>query len=179
MHEMPPFAEGVEQGAGEELKMSTTPPIFIHGGFLPSLESLHGWRSQYERIYRWHGKLKTEGDLDSYISFFVNCHALKDWLEQCGEFAKGELDALMDGDWYMSLCRDLCNRSKHLVIDRRVSVDRNWSICLEYRGADNPSEMVVLAGGKKVDLAVLPGACLAFWKRVLAERGLLDSDTVP
>jgi hypothetical protein len=52
-------------------------PIFIHGGFLPSLESLYGWRSQYERILRWRERLGADGDLDSYMSFFVNSRPLQ------------------------------------------------------------------------------------------------------
>ena len=51
-----------------------------------------GWQSQYERVKRWHARVKTIGiaqtdaedtqrEHDDVYAFFQSCYYLKDWLE--------------------------------------------------------------------------------------------------
>jgi hypothetical protein len=37
---------------------------------LPSLESLFAWQSQFERITRWHGRLRRQPGLDMLLTVF-------------------------------------------------------------------------------------------------------------
>jgi hypothetical protein len=46
--------------------------IFLrHPQELPSLESLYGWHSQYERMLRWHERLKENNSLDYLLTYFL------------------------------------------------------------------------------------------------------------
>lgn len=145
---------------------------------LPSLESLFGWYSQYERVVRWRERLRSDGSLDILITFFLHCYALRDWLAHSSEVRQREIDAAIKNDFSMSLCRDLCNRSKHLVLLKKASIDANFSIAREYRGKIRPPSVVVMAGGRKIDLLEVVDNCLAFWKDFLGSRGMLDSEAL-
>lgn len=153
-------------------KAETPRPIFLRStGGLPSLESLHGWESQYERILRCREKLREDQSLDMFLTFFLNCYALRDWLVTSNTIPQHEIDEQIQADFFFSLCRDICNRSKHLVLSR-PSVDANFFICREYRGPDQPPALVVCADGKNTDLGDLAGKSIEFWDRVLTARGL-------
>jgi hypothetical protein len=139
--------------------------------WLPSLESLFGWHSQYERMMRWHDRLKRDPSLDLLLTFFLNCYALRHWLAKSSTLAAHVVDAEIDKSFPMRLCRDLCNRSKHLTINR-PSVDADFAITMEYRGESRPAGIVVLAGGVKSDLHETADQCVAFWHHILPENGL-------
>ncbi len=149
-----------EKGAG--MTTSTRRIFTRHPQGLPSLESLFGWQSQYERMIRWHNQLKQDPSLDMLLTFFLNCYALRDWLINSNALAVKIIDGEINNNLAMRLCRDLCNRSKHLVIDRRPSIDANLVITREYRGASRPPGIVVLAGGVKSDLHELAHQCIVF-----------------
>jgi hypothetical protein len=93
------------------------------------------------------------------LTFFLNCYALRDWLSKSSTLAANVIDTEIDGSFAMQLCRDLCNRSKHLTISR-PSVDANFVITMEYRGKSRPAGIVVLAGGEKSDLHETAGKCV-------------------
>lgn len=148
----------------------TTRRIFLRDpNWLPSLESLFGWHSQYDRFMRWHARLKSEPTLDMLLAFFLNCYALRDWLIQSEALSRAALDERINADPAMRLCRDLCNRSKHLVLNR-ASVDAQFAILREYRGKTRPPGIVVLAEGVKSDLNEVADRCVAFCQALLAEK---------
>ena len=81
-----------------------------------------GWRVQYNRMRRWHNRIReatTVDDLyiDSVYAFFIFCFHLKDWLTADPSVARGVLDAaerLFDangGDYAMQLCQWPCCRT--------------------------------------------------------------------
>jgi hypothetical protein len=132
----------------------------------PSLESIFGWESQYERLGRWSDRLR---GTDSWR--FLNCYALRDWLVNGSVLGSEVIDAAIRADLHMGLCRDLCNRSKHLVLSK-PSVDPDFSIVRTYRGPNQPPGIVVLAGGKMINLHDVAAQCMTFWENFLQEHGL-------
>ena len=103
-------------------------------GFLWSAENIFSWRSQHDRVKRWSRRLHEFQDadfqdrLDFFLAFFVNCYALTDWFIESNSISKEEMNKLVKSNDAMRLCRDICNRSKHLKLrhrGRRHSADSN------------------------------------------------------
>jgi hypothetical protein len=137
-----------------------------------SAENVRGWRNQWERVNRWHGRLKQPvpdiDRLDTYLAFFINCYALRDWLIQSGAASKTDLDAHISKSDCMKACRDLCNRSKHFSLSD-PSFDDQFSLVREYRGKGEPTAWLVLSRGTRTELYTLAGQCLEFWDRFIEE----------
>src|SRR5580658_10920578 len=136
-----------------------------------SMENILGWGSQYDRMLRWHHRIRscpreTTSDqldvLDFYLAFFQTSYALRDWFVKSGVMQEAEIDTLIHANPALSLCRDLCNRAKHFHISR-PSVDANFSILREYRGAGQPNALSVIAGSENLDLWDVAEGCTQFW----------------
>jgi len=125
-------------------------------------------------MLRWHERLKDDASLDMLLTFFLNCYALRDWLHNSGALDGNITDIFVKGDPALSLCRDLCNRSKHLILTGRPSVDADFSIVLEYRGNIRPAGIVILAGGVKSDLHDIANQCKEAWILFLSKNNLLE-----
>lgn len=145
-------------------------------GLRLSMENVLGWRSQFNRMERWHQRLRTwssggysdQDRLDFYLAFFQSCYALRDWFVESGVVPKEEIDSLLQADRSMRLCRDVCNRSKHFRLRRPPSVDAHFSLFREYSGENRP--IGVLAGEEKRDLWDVAEGCIGFWRRFSRER---------
>jgi hypothetical protein len=144
-----------------------------------SLENIYSWKSQYERIKRWERRLITyasdnEHDpLDFYIAFFQSCYHMRDWLIKSGAMERDRIDELISSNTNMRLCRDICNRSKHLTLDRPASVDPRFSIVVEYRGRSAPMALVIVADYQKFELAGVVAGCVAFWEALVRDHDLV------
>jgi len=142
-----------------------------------SAENILSWRSQFDRLIRWSKRLEEFGTdesdqerLDFYLAFFLNCYALRDWFIQSDVLSQPEMDALINADYSMRLCRDICNRSKHLVLHHKPSVDGNFSIAREYDPFEKKNRLFIIAMGDKRDLFELTSSCVEFWKRFLLSQ---------
>ena len=143
-----------------------------------SMENILAWRSQFDRMERWYERLRVspqvpnsdQDRLDFYLAFFQSCFALGDWFSESGVIVKDEMDALIQADRSMRLCRDVCNRSKHFRLRRKPSVDGGFSILREYRGDDRPHALAIIAGEQKRDLWNVAGECVGFWQTFIRDR---------
>ena len=52
-----------------------------------TLQELEGWRGQYDRVVRWHGRVvaaanadPSPDELDCLFAFFESCFHLREWL---------------------------------------------------------------------------------------------------
>jgi hypothetical protein len=140
-----------------------------------SAENILRWRSQYNRMERWYGRLREYGDddsfqhdLDMYLTFFLNCYALRDWFSKSDVISENDMDALIQSNESMGLCRDICNRSKHLTLTRRPSVEANFSIVREFTPKGN--RLIVIYLDKRRDLMEVATACARFWDDFLKTR---------
>jgi hypothetical protein len=146
-----------------------------------SMENILGWRSQFDRMERWHGRLQPllgkqgsdQDPLDFYLAFFQSCFALRDWLVEGGLLPGSDIDKLIQADPSMRICRDVCNRSKHFRLNRPPSIDANFSILREYRGEGHANALAIIAGDEKRELWDVADHCTWFW------RNLVRSNQIP
>lgn len=133
-----------------------------------SAENILSWRSQHDRVKRWSHRLNKFGDagsfqerLDFFLAFFLNCYALRDWFINSNSISQREMDDLIQSDEAMRLCRDICNRSKHLTLNRPASTEPNFSIGREYSPSGDQFFIAYL--GNVRDLFEVAMSCVKFW----------------
>lgn len=113
--------------------------------------------------------------LDVLLTFFQNCYALRDWIQNDERAPKTDLDTLMSSSEALRICRDICNGSKHLTISH-PSIDADFSIGREYipcslvTGLPSPHRWFIVAGTEKHDVLELAGECMKTWELFLEER---------
>jgi len=86
--------------------------------------AMDSWQEQFERVKRYlqrrqdRGRQRTSYE-DDLWSFFRNCRHLKDWIKNDDTLPKDTREAIVDEvhqSGILMICRDLANRSKHLVL---------------------------------------------------------------
>ena len=152
-----------------------------------SIHKSNDWRGQYERVGRWHTRIHLAAnagtpDLEDFLfAFFQNCYHLREWTLKASAVSRSDIDKLFNASRELRVCRDICNGTKHPVVDH-PSVDPDFSIGREY-DSQVPSgfRYFIIAGGnvaepeekprfmpsEKVDLLTLADQCLAVWKSFL------------
>lgn len=105
--------------------------------------------------------------LDLYLAFFLNSYSLRDWFVKSGAISDAVLAEAIKSSPDMQLCRDLCNRSKHMSLDRKAGVDAGFSILREYRGRDRPNSLIIIAAETKRDLLDVVNGCRQFWNEFI------------
>ncbi|WP_107356376.1 hypothetical protein [Rhodopseudomonas palustris] len=149
-----------------------------------SAERILTWRSQFHRLQRWFARLAPEEKitdiekLDYYLAFFLNCYAMRDWLIQSRAISKADIDRLIFADDSMRLCRDICNRSKHLSL-KDASFDAYFQISREYIHHDETTRWFIIAASEKRDLWDLASACMNFWLQFLEAHPDLPEEPYP
>jgi len=142
-----------------------------------SLESHHGWNDLYLSLGAWperiaeavNGSNRERDERDFYLSFFVQCHSLRDWSIKSGTLDKELIDKLIQSCDCMVLCRDIANRYKHLKINK-PGMDADWSLWADYDEAGEP--LNITAKGKTWLAWDLMIECLSFWEMVAAAYNL-------
>jgi len=138
-----------------------------------SAENILSWRSQHDRLKRWSHRLHEFGDassfqerLDFFLAFFLNCYALRDWFINSNSISQTEMDNLIQSDEAMRSCRDICNRSKHLTLNRPASTEPNFSIARECTPSGDRFFIAYLDSIR--DLFEVAMSCVKFWDDFLA-----------
>ena len=112
--------------------------------FAPDRFEQEGWRGQLARVERWQeralcaireGKPYPE---DYIYAFCQNAYHLRDWLQNSGTADQRDLDALMARTPALKLCRDVCNGSKHFVLDQRRTSTDHIELMREYIPPTHP-----------------------------------------
>jgi hypothetical protein len=152
-----------------------------------------GWQDQRTRVGRWHKRLAAirrgippdmsqAEALDDVYAFFMNCYHLRDWIIKSGFREQTAVDAFVEGDLALRLCRDICNGLKHFRIHAKGASAPNWSTATVF-----PSTMVravpvpaagrepipderweITTGADNIDMFDLADRCLAAWDGFLA-----------
>lgn len=143
-----------------------------------------GWENQFARMLRWYekvkearGKLARNGklsafDIDDIFAYFQNCYYLREWLLKDRAITQPSLDSLFKTSKPLQICRDICNGTKHLTIDR-PSIDKNFSIGREALPWGGDEHYYAYIGGDRHDLFDLVNSCQQEWTDFLALQGLL------
>jgi hypothetical protein len=150
-------------------------------GSYQSAESIFGWEPSYlslpvwmDRIREAHSSGNRERDeLDYYMCFFTQCFSLKDWMVHQGVIDAATINSLFEGHDEMRICRDICNRYKHLTISK-PSIDAHWEIKRSARPfTDGKWDWIIhFGGGKRRELWGLMTKCIEFWESCVAAFGL-------
>lgn len=156
------------------------------------------WKAQLDRLQRWYERIgpnraRQSGSVDPEIyrddvyAFFQNCHHLKDWLikdpsfrrsNEVESYIKKKVESYINNDSNLRLCADLCNGSKHFVLDK--SPRSGASRCLDSRietttlTAHECSQTIRLIvesdSGESKDAYELATACLESWKSFIGSQ---------
>jgi hypothetical protein len=141
-----------------------------------SIHMTGGWRTQLDRVQRWHSRIQTastQQDTNDFLyAFFENAFHLRDWLSDTGAVTKEQLDALFSSSVEMRLCRDLANAHKHFSLNR-PSQPEPPSEAREYvpgnRHQGPSTRLVVISEWEKYDPIELAGAVLACWEKFIMD----------
>jgi len=137
-----------------------------------SLHPIGGWKAQYERMMRWHERLKNCEDADKedfLFVFFQNSYHLLEWLEK----EKVAIEPVKGFRKRKNIkrCRDLCNTTKHGKLDK-PSIDGSPWIFNEYKGDGLVAERVLI-GEEMEDLVHIANDCVNEWREFLQAEMLL------
>lgn len=153
-------------------------------GLRYSAEKVKGWSQLYLSLADWPDRIRDvcrshnrkRDELTFYLCFFAQAYSIRDWLAKQEILGSNELDAAISGDFSMGICRDICHRYKHYIINR-PSIDADWSIQREYIiGSDDEWQWSVIAGEHHISLWDLMMRCIGFWEALVAAYGLEADD---
>lgn len=141
---------------------------------------------QFERVKRWYKRFKmidngrphnlpSEYYQDEVYAFFQNCHHLKDWIKNDNSVgaAATMVEGFINGNKELSLCADICNRKKHLMLTRpRSGKDprfgkRDFKLTLEVPEEEKTIRVkysINTSSGKRIDAFELATRCLQAWE---------------
>jgi hypothetical protein len=151
------------------------------------------YQQQWKRVKRWYRRLKyisenkpasesSKNDDDDVAAFFQNCYHLKDWIKndpQAGKM-RNEVEDYVSKSESLSICADICNGTKHLILDKSRSgtnptfgnhthrVYLNNTPILVCRG------YTIVAGDKTFDAFDLAFRCMMDWHHFLS-LNVIDS----
>lgn len=138
-----------------------------------------GWQSQFDRMCRWHDRLRTarSGDkIDFLYAFFENAFHLRDWLVDTGAVKLADIDHFFAQSTVMRLCRDIANAHKHYSISR-PSQSMPFTELREYEpyggGTLTDSQsLCVISDGEKYDAFDLASRVRRAWEEYLKQERL-------
>ena len=161
-----------------KLKRPPPPPEFPH-----SVHKAGGWHGQWQRVHRWHTRLKASGaaDREDFLyAFFQNCAFLPEWIrrDRPTNLRQHEVEDLVRNHVELRLCQDISNATKHFSLDD-PKLSREFSAAREYvpaplGGGEPSAAAVVLAEGVKYNALELADRCLEIWQSFLRDHRLVE-----
>lgn len=175
--------------------------------------------SQYRRMERAHDKIVADFEsttfskssqerLDDVYDFFFNCYHLREWIKEDDKVDQSTKDGLptfekRDSPVQFQMCRDLCNKSKHVVLKHKPN-DPNIKIVpyggsifkastIEIEEAQKRKETLHLKEedgifmgnylvsfkGSQYDLKGVVQGCMHVWKEFFVKNNLLLPRSTP
>jgi hypothetical protein len=152
-----------------------------------SMHKSGGWKTQYDRVKRWHKRLQvirtsrtasTDRDeaLDFLYAFFQNCAHLRDWILYSKAIPQQLIEEFFSKNAEMKLCQDICNGTKHFRLDDPKR-SREFSMAREYVPSSWPGKRphenevwVILLEGEKDDVFDLADHCMSLWEEFIKEN---------
>jgi len=148
------------------------------------------WREQYDRVKRWRARLGErtgveDRRVDDFYAFFSTCFHLKDWLKQDNslpESVRADVETHVNATFWLKLCADLANGSKHLELSR-PRVDPKARVgtqgpafqpgAFQANAFQTKPIVTVNADGKAWAALTVANNCMAAWEGFLEDKGLL------
>jgi hypothetical protein len=150
-----------------------------------------GWPGQLARVERWYrrasdvldpGRRAPEAEIVDFLyAFFQSAYHLRDWLLNSGGASKAEIEALFADSPCLRFCADVCNGSKHFVLDPKRHTTARIGRMLEYvpplPGSDvdgmRPTVLAFQDHGGYVDFVPIDGLlrdCTTTWQQFCSTR---------
>lgn len=144
---------------------------------------------QYKRLERWYRRLEEiylgrehnknpDYYQDILYAFFQNCFHFKDWLIESGVISNLTVNTFINSEDEMKICRDLCNGSKHLVINN-PSIDPNIKVNnkdISLLLSNEPPQIKIIywidVNGSNYLAFDVATRCLVLWKNFLKQNGI-------
>jgi hypothetical protein len=148
------------------------------------------WREQHDRMKRWRARLGErtgveDRRVDDFYAFFSTCFHLKDWLKQDNslpESVRADVETHVNATFWLKLCADLANGSKHLELSR-PRVDPKARVgtqgpavqpgAFQANAFQTKPIVTVNADGKAWAALTVANNCVAAWEGFLQDKGLL------
>jgi hypothetical protein len=127
---------------------------------------------------------------DTLFNFAVTAHHINDWLKQSASasYSPSQVEAYIEADKYLRLCREICNASKHQRLkpvpnDARAitfsatgtfvvaSIDPN-DVKLESETSPSFKVTVVAFDGSRYEADELAAHVILAWERFFAQWGI-------
>lgn len=152
------------------------------------------YREQYDRMKRWLDRFEildtgrqhnvsSDNYIDEIYAFFMNCYHLKDWLKQdvsVPETIQQCVENHINQNRALTLCADLCNSLKHLVLSSRRKSDedptfgkKGFSLELGAGPAMIALKYQVETTGEPIDAFQLASDCVDAWDDFLKKHNLI------
>jgi hypothetical protein len=145
---------------------------------------------QFNRVKRWYERFEEiskgkehdrESDYyeDIVYAFFQNCFYLKDWIINSGVLNKNTVNKFISLNKDMRICRDLCNGSKHLIInnpsiDKDISMNEHKYYILIGSGVpEKKFDYLIHSNGLVINAFDLATNCVLLWKIFLRDKKIL------
>jgi len=137
-------------------------------------------REQFARLKRYLVRIDRKGasddDTDDLYSFFLHAWHLIDWASSDPAVGRNYDQVLADIPDSIRSCKDIANRSKHLVLDRPPrSAPQALRDIRMFVGVDRPSEVsfrITFPDGSTKDALTLAHEVVTDWEHLLTRYGL-------
>jgi hypothetical protein len=144
-----------------------------------------GYRHQLDRVRRFLDRVEGPHTSDVEFqdmmwAFFQNCWHLKDWVDHdplASDAQKKEVIDQAHASAPLKICRDLCNGTKHLGVDRKPSsgtgAAHDHVAITIVSGESSTIDCIVKDGfGSPISGKWFARDCVAEWERILQSAGL-------
>lgn len=135
-------------------------------------------RDMFEKAEREYERFSQCCDIDNLFNFFVSAYHIKDYINKTMAVPEEILNDFMR-DQIMQDCCDVCNKGKHLILDRKRPDPATYVLSGCIGGAPigelpvNGGEKWILStGGREVDVELLAKQVLEKWKLFFEIHGL-------
>lgn len=113
---------------------------------MPTILTPLSWHDQYNRMLRWQTRATNHQRIDHHViddchAFVTCCYHLKDWLINDKAAPKRVVEKFVAGNPWLSLCGDLANGSKHMLVTNP-----------RYKDPSSIESMLVLSTGFGISL---------------------------
>ena len=154
------------------------------------MNSSSKYLEQFNRVKRWYQQFvlidqgrphdrPSDFYQDQVYAFFQNCYHLKDWIIKDTSVGptKKDVEDFINCHRELKLCADICNSSKHLVLDRlpRSNEDpqfgqRKFKVAVGSGATTISVEYIIDASEGPYDAFKLATKCLELWEKFIREQ---------
>lgn len=138
-------------------------------------------RDMLQKALREHQRMQASLNVDNVFNFFVTTHHISDYVEKSGAVPKADLQTFLSDD-DLKFSRDLCDKAKHLRLDRRPYSDPSTGVWSGLVGGAPLGSVMINSGevyvlfvddhSRAVDVQWLASRVIDKWEHFLSQYGL-------